>query len=334
MALGAPPAARRPPMALGARPWRSAPAHGARRPAPPFACNLHDAVGSRQKTREVSSLREPADRQAATAGIGAESNLRSAYASTRRALQILDVVASQGEGLNARELAAQLGISVSSCYQMLAILIDEGYLEKLPHRSGYRLGPKVGELLERARGRLDLTAVGPAMAQVAHHTGHPAYFAVRSANGDAVIARVCTPARCPPLGIPEGFIGPAHALALGKVLLAEGGPGTLERYRETHDLRSFTERTITDTAKLRAHIRRVSERGYATDFEEFADNLYCLAVPVRSADSRFLGALGIGMTPTRDLEELRAQLRLLRRAAQEIARTPGAATAVAARASR
>ena len=54
------------------------------------------------------------------------------YASARRAFRIIDRVSHGGERLDANVLARALGISPSTCYQVLRILIDEGYLRRLP----------------------------------------------------------------------------------------------------------------------------------------------------------------------------------------------------------
>src|SRR3954451_4417236 len=76
---------------------------------------------------------------------------RSHYTSTRRIFRIIDLVGRAGDGLTVKRLAGELGVSVSTCYQLVAILVDEGYIERLPSRAGYRLGPMIGVLVDRSR---------------------------------------------------------------------------------------------------------------------------------------------------------------------------------------
>jgi IclR family transcriptional regulator, acetate operon repressor len=242
----------------------------------------------------------------------------STYSSTRRVFRIVDRVSRGGERLAVKTLARDLGISVSTCYHLISILVDEGYLEKLPHRAGYRLGPTVDVLFERSRRSGATAAVEPVLHDLARLADRPAYFAVLSESDDVVVTHVHAPPDCPPVGVPQGFCGPSHALALGKVLIAAGGSAAINRYIEQHDLRAFTRRTIVDPAKLEAHLKEVRTRGYATDFEEFAKNLYCVAVPVSDEGGAVSGAVGLSTAASSPADEVKRLIRLARRSAHQI----------------
>jgi IclR family acetate operon transcriptional repressor len=242
----------------------------------------------------------------------------SSYTSTRRVFRIIDRVSRAGQGLTVKALARDLEISASTCYHLIGILVDEGYVEKLPHHAGYRLGPTVGVLFERSRRSGNSAAIEPVLHDLARIADRTAYFAVLSETDDVIVTHVHSPPDCPPVGVPQGFIGPSHALALGKVLVAAGGSTAINRYIEQHELRAFTRRTITDPAKLEAHLKEARTRGYATDFEEFAKNLYCVAVPVTEDRGRIRGAVGLATTATSSADELKRLIRLSRQAAAQI----------------
>lgn len=240
------------------------------------------------------------------------------YTSTRRVFRIIDRVSRAGEGLTVKALARDLEISVSTCYHLIGILIDEGYVEKLPHHAGYRLGPTIGILFERSRRSGSSAAIEPVLHDLARIADRTAYFAVLSETDDVIVTHLQAPPDCPPVGVPQGFCGPSHALALGKVLVAAGGSTAINRYLEQHDLRAFTRRTITDPAKLEAHLKEAHTRGYATDFEEFAINLYCVAVPVSDGRGGVRGSVGLATTASSAADELKRLIRLARRAAAQI----------------
>ena len=230
--------------------------------------------------------RRPADRRRHD---GADAG----YPSARRAFRIIDRVSHGGEGLEAKVLARALGISRSTCYQVLGILIDEGYLRRLPAHAGYELGPELERLYERSRSTSVEAIVGPVLGDLAQRLGCSAYFGLLTEDDDVVVAGVQVPPGGAPMGLPTGLRAPAHALALGKVQVAAGGVTSIDHYIEQHELDGLTRRTITDPVALEADLKRAHAQGYATDAEEFAKGLFCVAVPVRSGDGALAGAIGL-----------------------------------------
>ena len=215
------------------------------------------------------------------------------YPSARRAFRIIDRVSHGGEGLEAKVLAGALGISPSTCYQVLGILIDEGYLRRLPKRAGYELGPRLERLYERSRTTGVGAAIGPVLVDLAQRSGCSAYFGLLTEEDDVVIAGFHAPPGDAPRGLPTGLRAPAHTLALGKVQIAAGGVTSIDHFIEQNPLVPLTRRTITDPVVLEADLKRAHARGYATELEEFAKGLYCVAVPVRSATGGLAGGIGL-----------------------------------------
>jgi acetyl-CoA synthetase len=254
-----------------------------------------------------------------------DNQSHASYTSTRRVFRIIDRVSRSGGRLTVKGLAHDLGISLSTCYHLIGILVEEGYIEKLPHRAGYRLGPTIDILHESSLRNGTDALVEPILHELARHTGRTAYFGVLSGD-DVLVTHVHSPPDSPPVGVPEGFRGPSHALALGKILIASRGISAIDRYIEGRRFEAFTRRTITDPAELEAHLKEVRRRGYATDFEEFAKNLYCVAVPVTSETGEVSGAVGLATTPESATDELRRLIRLARRAAGQISDALGGAS--------
>ena len=227
------------------------------------------------------------------------------FKSVRRVFRIMDLVGRRGEGLTAKELAREIGTNLSSCYYLLNMLLEEGYIEKVPRRGRYRIGPTIALLNEASRSDFD-HAIEPVVEELARRAQRPAYVGVLS-GGQVEVTQRRDPAKRSPVGVGEGFRGPSHALALGKVLLAGMGSEYVEEYVSDHGLEAFSPRTIVRPAQLHAHLNKVRMVGVAMDLEEFTYNLCCVAAPVKDQAGKVEGAIGISTT-TRHVNSAGQQL--------------------------
>lgn len=223
------------------------------------------------------------------------------FKSVRRVLRIVDLVSRRGEDLTAKQLAREVETSLSNCYYLIHILVEEGYIERVPKNGGYRLGPAVAALKHNARTNFDAT-IEPIVAELARRSQRNVYAAVLS-DGEVTVTQVKAPPDGPPIGVVPGFQGATHALALGKVLLAGQGSQYVDEYVDDHGLEAFTPRTITQPALLHAQLNKARMVGLAMDFEEFALNLCCVAAPIQDERGRVQGAIGLSTTPRRIREE-------------------------------
>ena len=242
-----------------------------------------------------------------------EAPAASKFKSVRRVFRIMDLVSQRGENLTAKELTRELGTNLSSCYYLLNILADEGYIRKIA--GGYRIGPTIPLLNEGLRSDFDVR-IEPVVEELARRAQRHAYAAVLS-DGEAVVTQAKAPKKRSYVGVVEGFHGASHALALGKVLLAGAGSEFVQGYIDDHGLEAFTPRTIVHPTQLHAHLNKVLMVGVATDFEEFAQNLCCFAAPVRSRSGKVEGAIGLSTTTRRVHGEGQQLMELVQWAASE-----------------
>jgi acetyl-CoA synthetase len=124
-------------------------------------------------------------------------------------------------------------------------------------------------------------------------------------------------------GLQPRIADTAHALALGKVVLALGRPELVERYVRHPGLRRFTAHTITEPDALRAELETVRARGFAVECEELYPDFCCIAAPVHDARGRVLAVLGISMTRRAFDDELAALARILVELSETAVRPPG-----------
>jgi IclR family transcriptional regulator, acetate operon repressor len=245
-----------------------------------------------------------------------EAQTVSKFKSVQRIFRIMDLVSRRGEDLTAKQVACEIETNLSSCYHLLSMLTDEGYIEKVPRRGGYKIGPTISQLSRNSRSDFD-SEIEPVVEELARRTLKRAYSAVLT-GGEMQVTQVKTPPKSPPVGIAEGFRGASHALALGKVLLASMGSKYVEGYIEDHGgLEAFTPRTIVQPVLLHAQLNKVRMVGLATDFEEFAQNLCCVAAPVKSKRGKVEGAIGLSTTARDIHDEGRHLVGMVQQAAEE-----------------
>jgi IclR family acetate operon transcriptional repressor len=106
-------------------------------------------------------------------------------ATARRALRLLEALASTGPVRPLEELAAATGLTKSTAYRLLRVLQDEQYVERA-EGGGYRLGSRMVGLAAAALPHLDVyAAMRPVLARLARLSGETATLHRRS--GDVAV---------------------------------------------------------------------------------------------------------------------------------------------------
>src|SRR3954465_11255971 len=193
----------------------------------------------------------------------------------RAALQVTWLLARAPEGVRADEVAKTLGKSVSTAYNVLPSPCDEGVAERRPGGL-YRLSAEFRETVAEESDRHDLSGV---VDDLLARTHKRAYLAgLRGGRLRVVLERGLQGMPKLPGFDPE-ITDNAHALALGKVVLALGPRDAVEQYA-SFGLRRFTAATITAPQQLAEELKTVRLPGVACEREEFEKDFCCLAAPV------------------------------------------------------
>jgi len=119
---------------------------------------------------------------------------------------------------------------------------------------------------------------------------------------------------------------PAHATALGQVLLAYLPPPRLDAYFATATLQPLTDRTIIDETTLRRVLEQVRRRGWAENDEASEKGVRTVAVPLFDRTGEVVAAMNLAGHASRvTMRELRRDhLPILLGAAREISNALGA----------
>jgi IclR family pca regulon transcriptional regulator len=95
---------------------------------------------------------------------------------------------------------------------------------------------------------------------------------------------------------------PAHAVSMGRVMLAGLPDDELNDYLEKVTLKRLTSATVMDKAVLRERILAARLDGYAWINGELDDSICGLAVPVRDKDGQTIAAVNVSL-PTGQFDE-------------------------------
>ena len=241
---------------------------------------------------------------------------RGGVQSIERAFAIAEEVARNREGIGLAELSKRVGLHNSTTFHLVKTMVQLGYVSQLADSRKYRIGRRMFTLAAGAMDEIELVSVAtPVLEKLTRETGEYSHFAIRSGEQIVVVAKTAG------TGIFQmvdrtGAVRPAHATALGKVLLAALSPSQLERYLETCELRKFTAKTIVEKDALLREIEEVRRKGLAFDDGEFDSEARCVAVPVRDFTGRVAGAIGMSGPMWRlSLQALQEKSKYVREAA-------------------
>lgn len=212
------------------------------------------------------------------------------FRSVDHALEVLCAFAGKEE-LGISELARRLNLQKSGVHRIVRALAAKGFVQQLANRR-YSLGFRVLELGNMYRLRLDLARNGESILRPLSQRMNANAHLARIENFEVVdLLRVEYPT---PLRVSRSPLlrRPAHCTALGKVLLAYGSEDQLKAV-VARGLSRLTSKTITQPERLVSELKRVRERGYAVDDEEFYRGIRCVAAPVFDEDATITAAMSV-----------------------------------------
>lgn len=199
------------------------------------------------------------------------------------------------EGLSIRQIADATSNSRSSTHRILQSLARAGYVTQNDSGS-YVVGYRLLRLAARVFGAVPVLQIANlVMLHLVKEIRETCYLATYSEHEELLtyVHRVegDNPVRfIQPLGVRM----PMHAGAVGKAILAEFPDYDMSRL----DMTSYTPRTLTTRAELRADLEHVRKKGYATSIEERVAGVAGAAAVIRSGE-KVVGALTVSIPSSR-----------------------------------
>jgi DNA-binding IclR family transcriptional regulator len=245
--------------------------------------------------------------------------------SIERAAAILRLLSGRTRRLGVVDIAGELGLPKGTVHGLLRTLQKEGFIEQDADSGKYQLG---AALLHMGSSYLDANELRTRALNWSDSLATRTREAVRIGtlldDQVLIVHHVFRPDDSLQT-LEVGVLLPAHASALGKVLLADHPYVAAELTRA--GLASFTEATITDAERLERELGRVRAQGWAADIGELVPGQVSYAAPIVDRRGLTVGAMGIFGPPERLLAARQPRPDLLsyvREGARSVSRELGA----------
>jgi DNA-binding IclR family transcriptional regulator len=232
-----------------------------------------------------------------------------------RVFAILDCFSAQEPELTLAELASRTAIPKPTVHRLAKVLVEKRLLQRTD--TGFGLGIRLFELGELVGDRRHLRDVSlPSLEELFEQTHETVHLGVL--EGDEVLYFVkIVGYRAFPLPTRTGGRWPAHASALGKVLMAFGpaDPDPVLRLSSAK-MKPLTPYTIIDPNRLRRELTAVRRAGIAIESQESVLGNACVAAPIFDQAGCPVAAVSVSGPPLRLRPAQRGAI--VRRAAAKI----------------
>ncbi len=220
-----------------------------------------------------------------------------------RALALFALVMKDRGRTPLAALAARLDIPVSTAHRLMAAFERQRLITRSA-RGRYVGGMGLAELMPDRRAVL-IQACRPLLRRLAKAQRRTAHLGVLEA--DMVTYLVKEHGGGTPVFTREMMQLEAYCTGIGKVLLAGLDTAAQDRYLAGGPFPRLTAKTLTDPAALRHSLGDIARQGHALDDAEMADNVHCVAVPVRDGRGRVIAAISLS-TSGGEVDEANAAL--------------------------
>lgn len=235
-------------------------------------------------------MRNPVSSYETTKGPFLEKN---AVQSLDRALDIIELLSLEREGLGVTEIGNRISLHKSTVHRLLNSLADRGYIEKVERSSLYKLGFKFVEIASLRLNHLELKieAVAP-LRRLAESLGQTVHLAILDGTEVVYIEKI-EPVSTLRMYSQIGRRAPLHCTALGKSLLSGLSDDQLALLVGQLSFQRFTSDTLTKPEQLIREVEQVRKVGWSLDDNENEEGIRCIAAPIRDYARNVIAAISV-----------------------------------------
>ncbi|WP_420145540.1 IclR family transcriptional regulator [Sphingobium sp.] len=215
--------------------------------------------------------------------------------SVRKAVDVLDALASARRPLRVMELATKLRMSQSAVSRIIATLAKTELVYQDDETGRCHLGLGLAVLGAKSLGRRNLDRIAlPVMDEIAARTGF--YVGLgRLSRGQVVVMRAL-PAPLAQSDVTLTVVAPLHACAPGKILASGMHRDAIVDLLSAHGMDPITPNTITDPDRFLESVEATRRNGFALDDQEAGHDYVHFAVPILDHHGAVIASMSAGGT--------------------------------------
>jgi IclR family KDG regulon transcriptional repressor len=240
--------------------------------------------------------------------------------SVKKAFAILSAISSSKEGMGVSALAKKLKMAKSTVHGMTSALEELGAVMREPHTKKYKLGFTLLEIGRSAYSQIDLkTSARPVTEELMAKTQTSVFLGIRN-WGQVTIIDIVEPSQELNITAPVGSTIPLFAGAVGKVFMATMSKDQAAKIVHAKGLPRFTENSIVDPELYYQELKRVREKGYAIDDEEYIMGVRAVASPLMGLGQLRSAIWAVGFKASLDEKKMKILAEETQNAAKTISR--------------
>ena len=218
------------------------------------------------------------------------------------------------------ELARGLNMAKSTVHGMTSALEEVGAVMRDPQTKRYKLGFTLLEIGRSAYSQIDLeTSAKPIMEDLMEKTQTSVFLGIL--NWDHVTVLDIVESRQDlKITAPVGTTMPLFAGAVGKVFLASLDAEQAAKIVNSKGMPRFTENSIVDSELYYQELKRVKQKGYAVDDEEYILGVRAVAAPIKGLGQLKSAIWAVGFKASLDEKRMQILIKETQKAAEAISR--------------
>jgi IclR family pca regulon transcriptional regulator len=209
-----------------------------------------------------------------------------------RTFSVLEIIAKAGFPLSLSAITEATGLDKTTARRFLVTLCELGYVDRTKNGK-YRLTSRVLDLSSMYLRTVSLPQKSlPYLQAFCQETGTSTSLAILDGTVVVYVAHVSVKEALS-VGVRIGSRLPAHATAVGKVLLSFlPHEEIVERYQK-EELPVYTSRTTSRLSILLGALTEIRRQGWAVSEEEYELGVRAAACPILRSDGSLISAINV-----------------------------------------